>query len=311
MIEPTNRLMEISRRYGVGMTYFVDVGYLLALERAIPDFPQLKNDYDKVVAQLQQMMQKGDDVQLHIHPHWEKSIFTGTEWDVRVDGAYKLADFPQHEIEEIVVRYKAKLEEIIQREVTAFRAGGWCLQPFSLVKDVFERVGIRMDSTVYPGGYFESDHYYYDFRTAPKEKGCYRFKDDLCVEAEDGPFTEFPIAGWKYSPLFYWELYLRGRMNPIRHKMLGDGMYIPQPGRKWKNLTSYNWNHVSCDGFFASKLNQITRVYSKQGRSDLVIIGHPKSMTHYSFEQLEAFIANNHQKHTFKTFADVQQELKP
>jgi hypothetical protein len=68
---------------------------------------------------------------------------------------------------------------------------------------------------------------------------------------------------------------------------------------------------VSIIGFFASKLNQITRAYSKQGRSDLVIIGHPKSMTHYSFEQLEAFIVNNHQKHTFKTFADVQHELKP
>lgn len=289
IIEPAQQLMQIAEKHGVGFTYFVDVGYLIALERFMDEFPQLQVDRKKIAQQIKQLIEKGNDIQLHIHPHWEKAAYNGKEWIIDAAGYYKLDDFSDDEIAQIVTTYKTKLEDVSQKPTPIYRAGGWCLQPFSRVKEVFKQNAINIDSTVFQGGHYETEHYYFDFREAPM-KGEYRFEDDLCKEVENGYFTEYPIGGWKYSPLFYWNLYVRGRLNPQAHKMVGDGNFIPQPGRKWKNLTSANWNHVSCDGYFSQKLKKITSYYKKTGRSNLVIIGHPKSQTKFSFKKLDDFL---------------------
>lgn len=304
IIEPTNKLIALAEKHRIGFTYFVDVGYLIALEKYMKEFPALTSDYELVVNQIHRLLSLGNDVQLHIHPHWEASYYDGKEWVMLVDGYYKLSDFSDEDAQKIITTYKATLEEIINRKVHSFRAGGWCLQPFSQVKDVFKNEGIKFDSTVFQGGYFETKHYYFDFRNAPN-KGKYRFEDDLCVENDSGYFTEYPIGGWYYNPLFYWNLYVRGRLNPKDHKMIGDGNYVPQPGRKWKNLTQPNWNHVSSDGYFTQKLKKITKSYAKKGRTDMVIIGHPKCLTNYGLQKLDEYIAFAKKKHRFKTFIDL------
>lgn len=290
IIEPTEKLIQIAIKHGVAFTYFMDVGYILALERFLSKHPQLEKDYEKVVTLIHKLIKHGNNVQLHIHPHWEKSEFDGEKWIINAKGNYKLDDFSDVEIAHIVNKYKSKLEEITGQSASIYRAGGWCLQPFHRVKEVFKANNIRIDSTVYQGGFYETEHYYFDFRNAPM-KGKYRFEDDLCEEVQNGFFTEYPIGGWKYNPLFYWNLYVRGRLNPQMHKMLGDGNFIPQPGRKWKNLTQSNWNHVSCDGYFSQRLKNICAYYHKEGRSNLVIIGHPKSQTQFSLKKLDEFLS--------------------
>jgi hypothetical protein len=290
IINPTEKLIQIANKHEVGFTYFLDVGYILALERYLQDFPQLEVDYNKMLALIQKLIQYGNNVQLHIHPHWEKSEFNGKKWIINAKGNYKLDDFSDAEIAQIVRSYKLKLEEITGQPAPIYRAGGWCLQPFDRVKEVFKLNNITTDSTVYQGGFYETEHYFFDFRNAPM-KGKYRFEDDLCKEDKHGFFTEYPIGGWKYSPLFYWRLYALGRLDPTNHKMLGDGNFIPQPGRKWKNLTHSNWNHVSCDGYFAQRLKRITKHYQNEGRSNMVVIGHPKSQTHYSLKKLDLFLS--------------------
>jgi hypothetical protein len=290
ILEPTEELIRIAEKHKVGFTYFVDVGYLIALERFMKDHPNLEKDYTNIINQLRRLIAKGNDIQLHIHPHWEKANYNGKDWMIDAAGNYKLDDFSDDEIARIVKTYKTKLEDVSQKQTPLYRAGGWCLQPFSRVKEIFKQNNINIDSTVFQGGYYETEHYYFDFRNAPM-KGKYNFEDDLCKEDENGFFTEYPIGGWKYNPLFYWNLYIRGRLNPKAHKMIGDGNFIPQPGRKWKNLTSSNWNHVSCDGYFASKLKKVTSHYHKKGRTNLVIIGHPKSQTEFSFKKLDDFLS--------------------
>lgn len=306
ILYPSQLLMDLAEKHGIGMTYFVDVGYLLRLEKFKTEFPQLQQEYEQVVEQLKTLQKKENALQLHIHPHWEKSWYDGKEWIMVVDDCYKLTDFQDDEILEIVTRYKQKLEAISEKPVQGFRAGGWCLQPFDRIRPAFIKNNIRFDSTVYPGAYFETEHYFYDFRTAPGDKGHYRFEDDLCKENEQGFFTEYPIASWKYNPLFYWQLYGWGRLRPDRHKMIGDGMFIPQPGKKYTNLTRSGWNHVSCDGYYASVLKKVTKTYAAKGRTDLVVIGHPKSMTRFGLEKLDAYIAYaKKNQHKFRTFDDL------
>jgi hypothetical protein len=84
--------------------------------------------------------------------------------------------------------------------------------------------------------------------------------------------------------------------------MLGDGSFLKQPGRKKSVLTNFTWNHVSTDGYYASKLIQIEKRFEQNNTEHMVIIGHPKSMTKFSFNKLEDFLIRYHKKHQFLTF---------
>ncbi len=305
MIEPTNALLQLGKTHNVGMTFFVDVGYLLKLEEYAPDHPKLQADLVKVKNQVDEMISLGCSVQLHIHPHWEKSSYDGQKWQIVTDNCYKLDDFSDAEIEQIVKRYYLYLQQLTNQTVHSYRAGGWCIQPFSRLHKVFSELNLRIDSSVFPGGKFQSPHYDFDFTSVPVYSQAYRFETDVCVAEPNGKFTEYPIASWKYSPLFYWKLYILGRLQPAKHKMIGDGSFLAQPGRKKSVLTSATWNHVSTDGYYAGMLNRQATAYQLRGVEHFVVIGHPKGLTVYALEQLERFLETTRNKYTFSTFSDL------
>jgi len=297
MIEPTNDLFNLAFDKEVFMTFFIDVGYLIQAEK----YPELKIELDSVKEQIQKMISLGHDVQLHIHPHWENSEYHSGGWIMNVDNCYKLSDFNQDESDSIVNKYKTYLEELIGREVDTFRAGGWCVQPFSHLKDVFKETGIRIDSSVISGDFMMTKNYAIDFRDAPL-KSKYSFKDDVCIENEEGIFTEYPIFSLRYSPLFFWRLYILGRLFPSQHKMIGDGMFISQGGRKKRVLRTFTTGHVSTDGYYASKLDAALSKAINMQHEEMVVIGHSKGNTKFSLKALERFIEKNHKKHQFTSF---------
>jgi len=305
ILEPTNALLQSCRKHSIPMTFFIDVGYLLKLEEYVLQFPHLEHDLSRVKLQIQEMINLGCSVQLHIHPHWEKSYHDGDKWHIITDGFYKLADFPQDEMEAIIRNYYNYLVQLTQQKVHSFRAGGWCVQPFSRLKNVFLELGIVLDSSVFPGGKFESSHYAFDFTAVQPFSSAYSFEEDVCQEQSSGSFTEYPIASWKYNPLFYWQLYGWGKVKPQRHKMIGDGSFLAQPGRKQAVLTQFTWNHVSSDGFYAGMLKRQAKTYHSKGVEHFVVIGHPKGLTIYALEQLEQFIREHKNKYAFTSFSNL------
>lgn len=300
MLEPTQHLFDLASGKNVHYTFFVDVGYLMQAEK----YPKLAEELTTVKAQVNEMITQGHDVQLHIHPHWERSSWKLGQWSFATDSHYKLSDFSQEESTEIVRKYKAYLENLIGRPVHTFRAGGWCIQPFDRLKDVFHETGIRFDSTVIPGDFLQTASYSVDFRDAPV-KSSYRFQNDVTREDSEGEFTEYPIASLRYSPLFYWRLYILGRIFPLQHKMIGDGHFLSQGGRKKRVLTSYSIGHVSTDGYYVSKLEAALAKYENLKFNEMVVIGHPKGNTAYSVKKLAHFIDKNHKKHAFVSFQDL------
>lgn len=296
-IKPTNDLLNLAKGKEVFFTFFVDVGQLIAFEK----YPELKDDLERLKEQINDIIESGHDVQLHIHPHWENAVYKNGNWEMNISGHYKLADHSEEEIKRIVVSYKRYLDQLIGRKTTVYRAGGWCIQPFELLAEVFKEEGLLFDSSVIPGDFMETTEYAIDFRDAP-DKGKYNFENDVCVEEESGTFTEYPISSLRYSPLFFWNLYVRGRLSPTKHKMIGDGQFISQGGRKKRVLTTYSTHHVSTDGYFAGKLTAGLERAHNLGKEEMVVIGHPKGNTRYSLDQVSLFIEKNHTKHTFTSF---------
>ena len=301
ILNPTKKLLEIASEHQTPMVFFIDVGYILALEKYKKEFPVLEADYQKIVQQVQDIIIAKSDVQLHIHPHWEKSYYDGDKWIMVTKDCYKLSDFSLSEVEEIVRRYKAKLDQISGRKSTAFRAGGWCVEPFSILEKVFMELGIKYDTSVFPKGHFESGEYDFDFRNAPT-KNPYSFQKTTLEEDEKGYFQEYSIGSYHYSPLFYWKLFILGRMNPKDHKFVGDGFAMSQPGRKKEVLTKFTWNHASSDGFYASKMKTIANLALRKKDENLVFIGHPKGCTLFSYKALDKFLREFKNKCHFQTF---------
>jgi len=305
LLEPTNELLLMAQRYDIPMTFFIDIGYLVQLKLWSQKFPQLNDDLRLVEQQLIEIQERECELQLHIHPHWEKAVYDGSKWVIDARGCYKLSDFSKEEAVSIVRKYHAALGEYAKNPINTFRAGGWCIQPFEPLAEVFAELGIRFDSSVFPQGKFESEHYAFDFTAVQPFANCYTFEIDVCAPEENGRFIEIPISSWYYKPLFFWKLYGWGRVRPSQHKMIGDGNFIPQPNRKKTSLMNATWNHVSCDGYFAAQLNRQVKYYRHKNVSDFVVIGHPKSSTRYSLKKLEQFIKMHSFTHQFSKFSDL------
>jgi hypothetical protein len=304
MIEPTDALLCTATNTKTVYTFFWDIGHYLALKGFESKFPELKIDRLKIEVQLKNVLELGHDIQLHIHPHWEKAVYTQDGWVMNLEKHYKLSDFNEDERKSIFNRYNQALTEFKGQNSVAFRAGGWCIQPFSAFEPLFKENGIRFDSSTMPGVKWISTQYQLDF-TALKSSEPFRFSTNECMEDKDGAYTEYPITSNYYPPFFFWKLYVLGRLFPKKHKMLGDGIFVSQPGGKRESLTKGKMHHASADGFFASELQVILEDKKRASATTMVIIGHPKSLTRYSIKKLEQFLHKNASTNQFLTFQNA------
>lgn len=304
IINPTNKLLEIVNPYNIKLNLFVDVGYLVKLKAQKNEFSQLEKDYQKVSEQLQHLSQQGHCIELHIHPHWEDSYFDGKEW-VFDTSRYKLKDFPETEVHDIVTKYTAILKEITGKNPVAYRAGGWSIQPFKHLKKALADNDVFIDSTVFPQGYHNSKHQFFDFRKVPQFKTHYRFSDQIDQEDSTGKFTEIPISSYKVSPLFFWKFALKKLQKSTENQAFGNGYAVAKPKAEiLRMLTTSSYSVASIDGYKTSYLEKSFRKYQKNCNvsDNFVIIGHPKAFSLYSLKKTKEFIKNNHQNNTFKTF---------
>ncbi|MBK9191236.1 MAG: hypothetical protein IPM77_06810 [Crocinitomicaceae bacterium] len=303
ILNPTDKLKEIASKTGIKMVFFIDTGYLKKLQEFSQKYESVKTEYNKVVNQIKTLVKEGHDCQLHIHPHWEDCKHDGSKWIMKTS-RYKLSDFSDDEIEKIVLEYQKILQDITQKNVNIYRAGGWCIQPFSRLKKSFEKAGLVLDSSVFPGGKNTDGNYHYDFTGTP-DKSTWKFSSDICKEDPNGNFKEIPISSHFYSPLFFWKLFLKGRIKPQLHKPVGDGYPMPSPGMRKKMLTKGMLLSASADGYFVTKLESVLKQNQLKGFTEMVVLGHPKANTPYALNELESFIMNNKNKHRFLTFSDL------
>ncbi|MFA5502598.1 MAG: polysaccharide deacetylase family protein [Sulfurovaceae bacterium] len=293
IIYPTTRLLEVLNKYDIKASFFVDSGYLIKLDEYRKKHNVLDEDYRKIIEQIKYLSDRGHDIQLHIHPHWEDSYYDGTKWVIDTT-RYRIHAFSDEEIDDIVYRYKKILTDVVGGDVFTFRAGGWCMQPFDKLMHALKKHNIWLDSTVFDGGKNDSATHYFDFTHAPK-KDLWKFEDDPLIENKNGFFTEIPISSYRVSPLFFWKLAFAKKLGGDRHKGFGDGGAAG--GSRWDKvrMLTYSTNSVvSIDGYKASYLQDAFDDFKKQeDNKNFVIIGHPKALSEYSLAKLEEFILDN------------------
>lgn len=304
MIEPTNELLKVLNKHNAKAVFFVDIGFLLRVKKMYGASARLNEDAAKVIQQIKQLASEGHDIQLHIHSHWEDAYFKDEKWHFPMQH-YRLHSFSENKILELFKEYKNYLEEISGQNVFAFRAGGWCIQPFDKLKLAFKETGILYDSTVFAKGKNVVASHYYDFKNAPNLTE-WKFSKDPCEIDNQGEFTEIPISSYKVSPLFFWKFLFFKKLGGNQHQSFGDGTAVKNGFfQKLRLLFTYSNSVVSIDGFKASYFNSAFSLYKeKYGKGNFVIIGHPKALSPYSLKILDDFLLENGGDIKIMTFKD-------
>ena len=309
LIRPTQELAETASRHGARLSLFVDALYLQRLADEARRFPRLQGDLDAIRRQLVSLREKGHDIQLHLHPHWLDSSFDGDQW--RLDThRYKLHDFSATEAAAMVGSAKKLLTSLIGDSVFAFRAGGWCLQPFTRIAPALLAHTIWLDSTVFAGGISDDQERWFDFTSAPV-KDFWRFSDDPNHEDKQGPFVEVPISAMRVTPFLFWRMALTRKIlsNPI-HNSFGDGSSLAWGSSYYlQRLTRSTTSVASMDGLKAGLLGKACRTEQSKDKQLFHAMGHPKALTRYSLERLDSFLAGLSLL-TSVTFQDFQ-HLQP
>ncbi|KAA9340716.1 polysaccharide deacetylase family protein [Adhaeribacter soli] len=303
MLEPTYKLMQLAKLHQAHFTFFVDVLYLMKLKE-YSFIDTLAEEFQAIKKQLEALIEQGHDVQLHLHTHWINARYDG-EWNLDLPN-YRIHKFTTEEINKIVGTSVKFLEDITKQKVFAFRAGGWCLQPFDKLKEAFANHGVWLDSTVFYKGYNHTPTNLYDFRKSP-DLDLWKFDDDpLKIEA-DGAFTELPITSCAVSPLFYWKTVFFKKLFPKKHAVIGDGTFLrSNKAQMVRLLLTPSHAVVSCDGYRSSLLEPTFKAFSNTSKANFVVIGHPKLMSAYSLDKLESFIFNTtKQGHRFTSIHEV------
>ncbi|KAF0189887.1 MAG: hypothetical protein FD168_185 [Desulfobulbaceae bacterium] len=293
LIRPTQKVAEIAERHGARLSLFVDVLYLQRLTEEAHRFPRLQNDLDAIRKQLVSLKGTGHDIQLHLHPHWLDSSFDGEQWN-QVTTRYKLHDFSAAAMATMVGSAKELLTRLIGNTVFAFRAGGWCMQPFAQIAPALLAHSIWLDSTVFAGGISDDKDRWFDFSSAPV-KDSWRFSEDPNHEDPQGQFVEVPISAMRVTPLLFWRMVVSRKLLPqTDHQPFGDGSPMVWGNSYFlKRLTSSTISVASMDGF---KAGLLTKAFSDEqatapGKQLFHAMGHPKALTPYSLMQLNKFLA--------------------
>jgi hypothetical protein len=283
LLKPTEKFVYTLSPYGAKAVFFVDAGFICALQRESAIYSSLKKDLAALENQIQWLERAGHEIQLHVHPHWEDSFFDGVKWHV-ITKRYRLDQFTKEKAEEIFTRYHSTLQNIVKRKITAYRAGGWCIQPFEHIAEAMKNCAIQFDSTVYAGGYESSETHYYDFKDSP-EKDFWKFSMDPVKEDQHGSFIEIPIAAHRVSPLFFWQL--------MYSKIFGDKKEAPngnaiQPSKRKiiKKLLTRSHDTVSIDGEKSKLVLSSIKRGIKLNKKYFVIIGHPKMFSNTTYSHV-------------------------
>jgi len=305
LIFPIERLCKILDKHAFKLSLFVDACFLIKLRDLSGKYANLNAEYEKIRNQLKRLSEDGHDIQLHVHPHWINSHYDGNSWIID-EKNYRLHDFGKEDQKEIIRRCKEELEAISGNKVFAFRAGGWCIQPFEEIMDALIMNDIWLDSTVYKNGLSNDPIRWFDFRTC-EDSVSWKFSTNPTQKDSSGFFTEIPISSIKLSPLFFWKMAFFSVFKQEKLTPYGDGKAMTaNKGYYLSRLFSNTYTPASLDGLKATLLDRLITESLKSraiANEHVNIMGHPKSLTDLSLDELDSCLSK-HQSLKSITFMD-------
>ena len=296
---PTQKLIELFNAYYIkNAIFFVDTTYLIRLKNS--DSEECKKDYKSISQQLATLHQQGHYIYPHLHPHWIDAVYLPdiNQWDLSNNNKYSFSAISTEERERLFKESIQILEEICGPQIDfGYRAGGWCIEPFTDFKPHFITHKIKYDFSVMNGYTCTSAFQNFDFSSVPN-KSSYTFKDKTTIEEAGGEFTEYPISKVKISRInrllnkfFIKILYRKGVTN------FGDG--ISTNSAALKEINPIGHEMASVELLTITNMEDYLRALQKS--STLHLISHPKMLNLHNLTCLEVLFKKATAKYDINT----------
>ena len=190
VLNPAEVMMRVAEKYHLPVTFFVEALEFMSVEQHLGDY--------RVAGQMKKALERGHDVQLHLHPQWDNAQLDSMRqsWNLNMDN-WRIGDLAPDRISRLLGDGKQWIESVAGSnkpgfKVNTFRAGGWCIQPSSAVIQALGDLDFDIDSTVAPGQWRSGKGEWSNFRNAPKMP-YWLTKDDVLTPGNAGIY-EVPIT---------------------------------------------------------------------------------------------------------------------
>lgn len=298
LFEPCDALLQLSQSLDLKITFFVDAGMIRCMDRNATKSRRVATMNDEIKRHIESLARAGHEIALHIHPHWEDTAWQHERWDFS-GSRYALHQFSPADIAEICSDYAKILAELSGEALTAYRAGGFCVEPFTDLGPALLEAGIYVDSSVVPGARLTDPERGFDFRQAP-DKAWWFFNSSPSQPETEGQFIEIPVTPQRLGPFYYWQRVL-GRIRSQARAGQGGGV-SKRPGNQevFRRLTG--GSRIAELSVDEPKVEHLASLAAgTEHREIWHLMGHPKLLTQNSIVQLEEFIT----RAGFNKFATV------
>lgn len=306
IIEPTNRILKVLSKHGIEKSlFFVDTVYLMRLEEVDDEYA--KEDFSLITDQLIDIVKRGHYIFPHIHPHWLDADYHkfARQWGLKNSERYRFHNISASEravLFEVSINFIRNIQQKagVSHNIDSYRAGGWCIQPFSDFKPYFEKHDIKFDFSVIKDFKLSSEKFYYDFKDFPGP-AIYRFEDKINKATEDGSFTEFSVTHislskfQKFVDRFYSKI-----LYELNYLNFGDGQAIRKiednilADESPEETNIHAMEITSLDALIFTKM-QNYKNYSKKNEY-VHFVSHPKMLSRhniYCFDRYLDFMTKN------------------
>jgi hypothetical protein len=189
--------MDLFERYGAKLTIMADVAEILKFREYRDQTGRDEYYYEPILAQLKDAVQRGHDVQLHLHCSYFNARHEGGRW-VQDWSEYNFAGLSEARLNEAISLGKNFLEQQLRPvdssyRCNVFRAANWSVHPSRNVVRALLNNGIQIDTSVFKYGRREG-LVNFDYTNAFSNLRPWRAaEDDVCRQDEHSRLLEVPI----------------------------------------------------------------------------------------------------------------------
>lgn len=311
MIRPTAKLIALLEKQRITKAlFFVDTIYLMRL--AERSEKEAREDYAKIRTQLSLLLKKGHLIFPHIHPHWLDANYDShsNQWELKNIDKYRfhhIDEKTRDELFEFSISFIKGIQEEAQvvYNIDGYRAGGWCLQPFSDFLPFFKKYGIRYDFSVLKNFKNFSPVVYYNYTKMPR-KAIYRFDECVETEEENGPFKEYSISYIEIKHKLLHRLYSK-YLSVLGVRNLGDGLSVKKTEEQvmkdidegLTNNTAGNIEMVSVELLKLSKMSAYKQLIHYNTYTHF--ISHPKMLSPHNLRSFDTLLTHIQKRYSVQT----------
>ncbi len=253
MIKPTWKLLKVCEDYGAKITIMAEVAEIWAYEAEILSGSMKRLGYNpslEIQNQLIEVVKRGHDVQLHLHPQWLGAKWTQDAWQLDYS-KYRLPDLDYDELVNVFRCGKEYLENLLScycddYSCIGFRAGNWITQPSGKYLRALYEAGLKSDTSIFKGAWVNTASVFMDYRSACSDVlpwvACW---DDINRPSTKGGVIELPIYA---EPVSLFGMLTMKRLKLLRN-YVGEDRKIARAVRtsnpRVGNAGSALWNKIS------------------------------------------------------------------